>query len=116
MRVGQIAGALAQLNKFGGSVGGMRAARARGRFRATGARAAVPRSRAPRARTPPHFLSRHKGRFKYFGMLPGDISPVRAVEPRNAASGIRPHALSALPDRDQICASHLMPPRRMFLT
>lgn len=32
----------------------------------------VARSRAPH---PPHFLSRHKGRFKYFGMLFGDISP-----------------------------------------
>lgn len=29
----------------------------------------------PRAPLPGHFLSRHKGRFKYFGMQFGDISP-----------------------------------------
>ncbi|CAG9561305.1 unnamed protein product [Danaus chrysippus] len=33
-----------------------------------------------------HFLSRHKGRFKYFGMPPGDISPPSV---RPAASAIR---------------------------
>lgn len=48
----------------------------------------VARPRAPR---PTHFLSRHKGRFKYFGMLFGDISPAGGGE-RNAASGIWPHA------------------------
>lgn len=72
------------LNKFGGRRTGMREARG---ARAGGggvrlARAPLSHGReapsphaAPRA-CPGHFLSRHKGRFKYFGMLFGDISLV----------------------------------------
>lgn len=49
----------------------------------------VARPRSPR---PGHFLSRHKGRFKYFGMLFGDISPAGGGE-RNAASDTRLRAV-----------------------
>ncbi|CAK1545027.1 unnamed protein product [Leptosia nina] len=38
----------------------------------------------PPAPHPRHFLSRHKGRFKFFGMPFGDISPTGGG---NAASG-----------------------------
>lgn len=64
----------------------------------------------PRVPHPGHFLSRHKGRFKYFGMLFGDISPAGGGE-RNAASDTRLRAVlrggaSAAPPRVPYTHAH----------
>ncbi|CAH0729852.1 unnamed protein product, partial [Brenthis ino] len=72
---------VSRVNKFGGRRAGMREAARRGRGAPCDWRARLcPTVVRPRVPHPSHFLSRHKGRFKYFGMLFGDISPTSRGE------------------------------------